>query len=68
MVPEVRWRSPGFAEVHDDGEEKDERNWHSILEARILFGGIYHGWYRKVDGEWKIAKKIFLASPYPLDT
>ncbi len=58
--------APLMQSFNDDGKELDLKNWHSVLQAQVLFGGIYHGWYRKVDGEWKIAKKIFYASPNAL--
>ena len=59
--------APLMQNFNDDGSVLDEKNWHEIMDVNVLFGGIYHGWYRKVDGEWKIAKKIFFASPKELD-
>lgn len=58
--------APLMQHFNDDGSVLDEKNWHSFLEAKVLFGGIYHGEYRKEDGAWKIAKKIFFASAQPL--
>ena len=57
---------PILQSFQDDGRELDLTNWHSILKAEVLFAGIYHNWYRKVDGEWKISKKVYYASAGPL--
>lgn len=57
---------PILQTIEDDGRELDLTNWPSIVNCSVESAGVYHDEFLKVDGEWKISKRVFLASAAPL--